>query len=92
MTEMELIDRLNPKRDLPQVVCDAISQAWNVMHREEVKEQRNIIEAGGQVTVGQLVEMLAAFPREVPVLIFGVPLRHVEEVRERTLGPCASLF
>lgn len=59
---------------------------------KEVKNQRNIIEAEGQVTVGQLVEMLADFPREIPVLIFGAPLRHVVEVRERPLGPCASLF
>lgn len=34
MTEMELIDRLNPRRELPQVICDAISKTWEVMNKE----------------------------------------------------------
>lgn len=34
MTELELFDKLNPKRDLPQATCDVISQVYKVMQEE----------------------------------------------------------
>ena len=34
MTEIELFDRLNPKRDLPQGTCDVISRVYEVMSKE----------------------------------------------------------
>ena len=41
MTELELFDKLNPKRDLPQATCDVISQVYKVMQEEneQLKEQ-----------------------------------------------------
>lgn len=41
MTELELFDKLNPKRDLPQATCDVISQVYKVMNieNEQLKAQ-----------------------------------------------------
>lgn len=42
MTEIELFDRLNPKRDLPQATCDVISQVYKVMQKENLKLEGQI--------------------------------------------------
>ena len=41
MTELELFDKLNPKRDLPQATCEVISQVYKVMNieNEQLKAQ-----------------------------------------------------
>ena len=44
MTEIELFDRLNPKRDLSQATCDVIRRVYEVMSKE-TEELKNDIEA-----------------------------------------------
>ena len=41
MTELELFDKVNPRRDLPQATCDVISQVYKVMNleTEQLKQQ-----------------------------------------------------
>lgn len=34
MSEIELFDKLNPKRDLPQAVCDLISKVYEVISKD----------------------------------------------------------
>ena len=42
MTEIDLFDKLNPKRDLTQATCDVISQVYKVMQDENNKlEEQN---------------------------------------------------
>lgn len=44
MTELELFDRLNPKRDLPQATCDVISQVYKVMQKDNAEKDKQIKE------------------------------------------------
>lgn len=44
MTEIELMDKLNPKRELPQATCDVISVVYKVMNNETEKLKAEIIE------------------------------------------------
>ena len=47
MTELELFDKLNPKRDLPQATCDVISQVYKVMQKENADLQHRLDVAQG---------------------------------------------
>lgn len=42
MTELELFDKLNPKRDLPQATCDVISQVYKVMQKDNAEKDKQI--------------------------------------------------
>ena len=44
MTELELFDKLNPKRDLPQAICDVISQVYKVMQKDNDEKDKQIEE------------------------------------------------
>ena len=44
MTELELFDRLNPRRDLPQATCDVISQVYKVMESGLIEKENQIKE------------------------------------------------
>ena len=44
MTELELFDKLNPKRDLPQATCDVISQVYKVMQKDNAEKDKQIEE------------------------------------------------
>ena len=43
MTELELFDKLNPRRDLPQYTCDVIHKVWEVMNKEN-EQLKTLIE------------------------------------------------
>ena len=40
MTELELFDILNPKRDLPQATCDVIHLVYETMTKYQSKEEK----------------------------------------------------
>ena len=63
MTEIELFDKLNPKRDLPQATCDVISQVYKVMQKELTEKDKQIAELRvnlkwEQDTKSELAELL----------------------------------
>lgn len=46
MTEIELFDYINPRRDLPQATCDIIHEIYEILQRNSAKSGWHFVRKG----------------------------------------------